>query len=262
MNVLYVSLLTTLIYLLIVFDQSRQFFSPKQPRRWAYILGSLLALSLHGLLVYRAIEMPNGQNLVWPVLFACVLWFIGILNFLCAIEKNSHRLSIIIYPIAIVSLWVMRFYPKVWIVDTSEDVVTLVHIFASLIAVSFILLSSCWAAILGYQNYLLKSHSHAKALLILPPVQSIEKNLFNIMWLGALFLSASLLTGFFDNDFNAELMRSKTIMALVGWSLFMLLLLGHTLWGWRGMRAVKYTFVAAGMVTFSYFSGKFLNLII
>jgi ABC-type uncharacterized transport system permease subunit len=259
MTIKLVSSLTYLLYLSISVQQWRQLFQKDNNSLSIYWLGSILAIIGHGILLYKIIETPHGQNLVWPVLLSCIFWLMSILNLVFSIEQPSHRLSILMYPLASLSLLIMQFFPRTAIVDTSEDYIMLVHVLVSMIAVSFIFMAGFWAALLAIQHRLLKTRSHSRTLLLLPPIQTMENNLFKIIWIGVFFLTCSLLTGFiFDSNWSTQLFRAKTLFALFSWLFFVTLLLGQRFFGWRGTLAVKYTLLGVTLVTFSYFGTEII----
>ena len=133
----------------------------------------------------------------------------------------------------------------------------LAHVFISFFAISLLILASSTAMLMGFQNYCLKSYPSLPLLRFLPALQTMEGLLFNILWCGMIFFSASLLSGFF---FHVDLLHShllpKTILALSAWCLLTLLLIGRSLFGWRGLRAIKLTLIGTLFAFLSYFGTK------
>lgn len=261
MTVLAVSLLTTLSYLYVVLHQTRQLFFAHTAHNQSYWLGSALAIGGHSLILYGIVETPHGQNLVWPVILSCIFWLMSIVNLLCSIEPSSKRLALLIYPFSALSIALVLIWPNKYIVDTAEDPNMLSHIFVSIAAVSFLFISGIWAMLIAWQNYLLKTRSHAKPLLVLPPIQTMENNLFRIIAIGLTLLTCSLVTGFiFEPQWMNQLTRSKTILTLTAWTLFTVLLVGRRCFGWRGLRAAKCTIIGVTLITLSYFGTKTILL--
>lgn len=136
-----------------------------------------------------------------------------------------------------------------------------VHIFVSLVALGFLILASSQAILIGLQNYLLKRRRAAWLLHILPPLQTMETWLFNIILGGTLLFSVSVLSGFFfEQDILHSLLHPKTLLAVGAWILLGFLLFGRKRFGWRGRTAVRWTLSATVLAFLSYFGTKALLL--
>lgn len=131
------------------------------------------------------------------------------------------------------------------------------HILLSIIAYSVIALALSQAALLSIQNYQLK-HRHIHDILhLLPPLQTMEDTLFDLITIGLVLLSVAIGTGlFFVDDFFAQHLAHKTAFALAAWLVLGMLLVGRLLWGWRGMVAVKWTLSGFLLLTVAYFGSK------
>lgn len=131
------------------------------------------------------------------------------------------------------------------------------HILLSIIAYSVIALALSQAMLLSIQNYQLK-HRHIHDILhLLPPLQTMEHTLFDLITIGMLLLSVAIGTGlFFVDDFFAQHLLHKTFFALAAWLVLGMLLVGRFLWGWRGMVAVKWTLTGFILLTLAYFGSK------
>lgn len=131
------------------------------------------------------------------------------------------------------------------------------HILLSIIAYSVIALALSQAVLLSIQNYQLK-HRHIHDILhLLPPLQTMENTLFDLITIGLILLSVAIGTGlFFVDDFFAQHLAHKTVFALAAWLVLGMLLVGRLLWGWRGMVAVKWTLSGFLLLTLAYFGSK------
>ena len=87
----------------------------------------------------------------------------------------------------------------------------------------------------------------------------METLLFQMLALGFLLLTLSLLTGFlFLEDMFAQHLVHKTVLSLLAWLLFAVLLLGHWWLGWRGQTAIRWTIAAFVLLMLAYFGSKFV----
>jgi ABC-type uncharacterized transport system permease subunit len=93
----------------------------------------------------------------------------------------------------------------------------------------------------------------------LPPLNTMERVLFELIWAGMALLSVSIISGliFIDNMF-AQHLAHKTVLSFVAWGVLAVLLTGRYRFGWRGMRAVKWTLWGCGFLPLAYFGSKFV----
>jgi ABC-type uncharacterized transport system permease subunit len=129
----------------------------------------------------------------------------------------------------------------------------------SIVAYSVLALALSQALLLSIQNYQLK-HRHIHDILhLLPPLQTMESTLFDLISIGLLLLTIAIGSGFFYlDDIFAQHLIHKTVFAIASWLVLALLLLGRLQWGWRGMVAVKWTLTGFLLLTLAYFGSKFM----
>ncbi|MCS5712436.1 cytochrome c biogenesis protein CcsA [Candidatus Berkiella aquae] len=259
MNLENIGILTFLLYISIALAQGFHLFGRLTFPRWQYRVGSFLALSGHGWLLYRYIEMPEGQNLYWLCMLSFTLWLMNIITLIASFRAQVANLSSLTFPLSAISLALVMHFAGSDIMDTKAHPGVLAHIFISMFAISLLLLASLQAIFMGLQNHLLKHHKPSAILHILPPLQAMETLLFYIIWCGVLFFSGSLLSGFF---YQGPLLTShllpKIILALCAWVLLVSLLLGRYRFGWRGPTAIRWTLSGTTFALLSYFGTKAL----
>ena len=83
--------------------------------------------------------------------------------------------------------------------------------------------------------------------------------MFRLIGAGFVLLTLALLTGFIfvTNLFEQHLIH-KTVLSLIAWVLFGILLIGRTRYGWRGRGAVRWTLWGFGVLILAYFGSKFV----
>jgi ABC-type uncharacterized transport system permease subunit len=93
----------------------------------------------------------------------------------------------------------------------------------------------------------------------LPPLDALERVMFRLIATGFAFLTMALLTGFiFVTDLFEQHLAHKTILSLIAWVLFAILLIGRTRYGWRGRAAVRWTLSGFAFLVLAYFGSKFV----
>ncbi len=186
-----------------------------------------------------------------------VTWLIAILLLISSISKPVHTLGILVYPMVALSLIFSILFP-----DTANKTISLSiasHVFLSITAYALLALAVCQSILLRIQE----KHLHKKKINHfinkLPPLQTMEKLMFQGLLVGFYLLTLSLITGFiFIDDFFAQHLIHKTVLSFVAWVIFAMLIFGHKIFGWRGKQAVAAIQIGFGVLLLAYFGSKFV----
>lgn len=131
------------------------------------------------------------------------------------------------------------------------------HIILSILAYSFITIAALQASLLGIMEGQLRKHQFNGIFRYLPPLQTMETLLFEMIWLGFVTLSIAIITGFsFLSDMFAQHLAHKTILSILAWAVFAVLLFGRHRYGWRGLIAIRYTLAGFFILMLAYFGTK------
>ena len=94
---------------------------------------------------------------------------------------------------------------------------------------------------------------------MLPPLTELETVLFRTIAVGFALLTATLLTGaLFVHDLFAQHLAHKTVLSILSWLVFGLLLFGRWRYGWRGRTAVFSTLWAMLFLFLAFFGSQFV----
>lgn len=131
------------------------------------------------------------------------------------------------------------------------------HIFTSVIAFGVLSVAGVYALFISLIDHLLRRHSMNRLMQTLPALDTLEELLFHLIKIGFAVLTISLLTGlvYVDNLFGQHLAH-KTILSIIAWLVFALLLWGRWKRGWRGRVAVRMTLAGIALLLLSYFGSK------
>ena len=133
------------------------------------------------------------------------------------------------------------------------------HVLLSIIAYGLITLAAASAVILFYCNKLLKRRKALRLLKNLPPLETTDKLLFELIACGEIFLTLGILTGFiFVDNFFAQHLIHKTVLSIIAWVIFAVFIFGRIRFGWRGKTAMKWTLVGFFMLLLAYAGSKFV----
>lgn len=137
---------------------------------------------------------------------------------------------------------------------THYDPKQLVHIVLSTLAFSVLFLAALQAVLLALQEWQLHHRRLQGLVQALPPLQTMERFLFQLVSLGFVLFTLLLLTSilFFQQIFAVPLLQ-KTLISILAWLIFAVLLMGRKRFGWRGRTAIQWTLSGVVLLTLLYF---------
>ncbi|MDK2778649.1 MAG: cytochrome c biogenesis protein CcsA [Pseudomonadota bacterium] len=137
------------------------------------------------------------------------------------------------------------------------------HILLSILAYAVFTIAAVQSVLLYLQDLSLKKHQTQGLIQSLPPLQTMDLLLFEMIWLGMILLTAAFAIGWpYVSDLKAQHLLHKVVFASVGWLVFATLLTGRYRFGWRGVTASRWTMVGTAFLVLSYFGTKFVLEII
>ncbi|TWH09476.1 ABC-type uncharacterized transport system permease subunit [Pseudoxanthomonas taiwanensis J19] len=133
------------------------------------------------------------------------------------------------------------------------------HAWLALLAYATLAIAAMLAVMLRIQERALRRRTFSTWLRSLPPLTELESLLFRTIGAGFALLSLTLLTGvLFVEDFLSQHLVHKSVLSMLSWLVFGGLLLGRWRYGWRGVRAVRWTLTAMVLLLLAFFGSKFV----
>jgi ABC-type uncharacterized transport system permease subunit len=221
-------------------------------------LGMALAgLVLHTWLVYDGIFSQPGINLAFFNALALTSWTIVTLLLVSSLTKPVENLGIILLPLAALTLYLDARYPSVAFLGRATGWGIKIHVLISMLAYSLLTLASVQAILLAIQDHQLHSRHPGGFVRALPPLQTMESLLFEMIAAGFALLTLALASGFaFLEDMFAQHLVHKTVLSTLGWLVFGGLLVGRFRYGWRGRTAIIWTLGGFVILILAYFGSK------
>ena len=215
------------------------------------------AASTHFIYKTFIFEQNNGFNFSFFSTSSLIAMIVALLLLLATINKPVEKLGIAIFPIAASMLALeLNFSHKTPIVSHYNWAMS-THILTSIIAFSLLNIAALQAILLAIQDQQLKSHPPKRFIQSLPPLQTMESLLFQMLTTGIVFLSISLASGFlFIEDLFAQHLVHKTVLSILAWLIFTGLLIGRSRYGWRGKTAIQWTLIGFLSLLLAYFGSK------
>ncbi len=218
------------------------------------LLITALGLVFHVVALYISIHTDHGINLGVFTMGSLTAMMVTMMVLLSSLKKPSESLLVMILPVSMLAIVLALLAPIEHIVwNPASSMVT--HVLLSVMAYGILMVAAFQAILLSYQEHQLRTHRHT--IKTLPPLQTMERLLFEFLWLGVVLLTLSLGSGFlFLEDMFAQKLVHKTVLSITAWCLFAALLTGHWRFGWRGQTAVRWTLAGFLFLILAYFGSR------
>ncbi|PIE43669.1 MAG: cytochrome C assembly protein [Gammaproteobacteria bacterium] len=251
------SLTAIFFYLLGTAHQLLVFQNRISPKPFLAFLIGVLAIICHGVLDFQLIVREEGIDLNFFKASVATSWVIVVITAIVNIRKPLSSLLLGAYPIAILSLiCLIIFNHDDWRATTNQGGL-IAHILFSVTAYSVFTLAAIQACMLYAQNRSLRTNYNGSLIKNLPPLQTMEDMLFEMLYSGVILLTIAIALGFlFIEDLFAQKLVHKTVFSLVSLIVFTTLIIGHKISGWRGVTASKWTLSGSLLLMIGYFGSK------
>jgi ABC-type uncharacterized transport system permease subunit len=232
--------------------------------RIALLGAALVAVIVHALLLFGDASASAGINLSLTGAASLVAWIVACLYLIGAIWRPIDNLGAIVMPLAAAAVLGDWLHPaQTPIALTSRSAV--IHVIVALVAYSLLLLATVQSVMLLLQESKLR-HKHPGGFLrALPPMQTMEEVMFQMIALGFALLTVTLVSGIFFSErvFATPFkLTHHIVLAALGWIVYAWLLIGRWRFGWRGRTAVHWTIGGFALLVLGYFGTKFVLEII
>lgn len=262
MNILALSLSAVIFYIAAAVTSQlslvyKTAFSPKQV---LLALGAL-AVSLHGIILYQSMDVPTGLNLGFFTAASLSTWMISLVLLLTLLRNPVENLAVILFPLAALTISLESIFHTERILPLEQAWGFKIHIFSSFLAYGVLSIAAFQTLFLAIQDRQLHNKHPGWTLQLFPPLQVMETLFFQMVGLGFVLLSISLITGFmFFNDIFEEIVKQhlvhKTVLSIVAWIVFAVLLWGRWRYGWRGKKAIRWNLSGFMLLVLAYFGSK------
>lgn len=216
-------------------------------------------LFLHGMILYQNIQTGTGLNMGFYNALSLVSWTIAAMVILAALIRPVENLTLVFLPAAALCLLLEQLFPSDLIVPGSGPIGLRVHIVLSIGAYGVLAIAAMQALILALQEHQLRLRHPVRVMRVLPPLQTMEEFLVQMLAVGFFLLSLSLATGLmFLQDLLGQHLAHKTVLSTLAWLIFGFVLFGRWARGWRGRRLAGWTLGGFVSLMLAYFGSKFV----
>ncbi|MBD3647111.1 MAG: cytochrome c biogenesis protein CcsA [Pseudomonadales bacterium] len=229
------------------------------PSQRAIVIGSgILAIIAHCIFSYQEIYTEAGINMGFFSMATVIALSIAGIVLLSSLKRPVDNLFIGLFPLAIITIVCALVARDTYTPRTDLSLGILTHIVLSVVAYSLLTIAALQALLLSFGDYELR-HRKISVLKHLPPLQTMDALLFEMLWAGLVFLTLSISTGFIflKQSTNPGLIH-HTIITMAAWVVFAVLLWGRYQLGWRGAIASRWTLSGFLLLAVGYFGTKFV----
>lgn len=222
---------------------------------WHVRLAAAVALVIHAIALAHVSLQSGVLVLGVGTALSLFAWQSALLLWLFSLRVSVGVLGLVIYPVAGLCAVAAFAMPSGSAAVDSLGWESLLHIVLSMLAYGLLTLGAVQAVILALQHRQLR-HRPGR-LAALPPLETMETLLFQLIAAGFVLLTLAIASGFlFIDHLFAQHLAHKTILSLIAWLVFAVLLWGRRQFGWRGFTAVRGAAIGYVVLILAYFGSK------
>ncbi|MFN3581304.1 MAG: inner membrane protein YpjD [Pseudomonas sp.] len=220
----------------------------------------LLALAAHAASLYLLLITDQGLSLGFFNTASLIAWLVIAITLLSSLKAPVTSLLLGLFPLALVTGLLAWLVPGQGKVMVEAEGTLVAHVLLSILAYGILTIAAFQASLLAIQNYQLKHKHPTRFIRTFPPLQTMERLLFQFLLCGELLLTLALISGFvfLDNMF-AQNVAHKTLLSCLAWVVFGILLWGRYFRGWRGSNAIRWTLAGFLLLALAYFGSKLVR---
>lgn len=266
------SLLSYTTALVLLWQYTTQTGKHTAMMRSSIIIATLIGLILHAfdlyIRVFHTLDPDTGLVFALGHSISLVAVVATLVFVLLSMVRATLNLGLAILPTSIIGVLAGLWLNPSVEVNTISSLSFQWHIALGVIAFGLLSLAFAQSLLVLIQDRQLKSHHQPNSgfsFISLPALQSMETLLFQLLWLGFAVLSVTLFVGVFLNkgEHGAALsFNHHTILTLLAWLTYLVLLVGRRLWGWRGRQASIYTIICYSLFLLGYFGPRIVRELI
>lgn len=218
------------------------------------------AVVLHATLLYTRLWQENGWNLAFTPAFSLVACVIAALYLATSIIRPVDNLGIITMPVAGLTVLIEWLWPGRMSLPLTSNA-SAVHVVVSILAYSLMCLAAAQSLMLLMQERHLRSKHPGGFIRALPPMQTMESVMFQMIGFGFILLTFTLISGVFFSEavFGQPLkFTHHMVLAVLAWIVYAVLMVGRWRLGWRGRPAIHWTLGGFMLLLLAYFGSKFV----
>ncbi|GAB1263548.1 cytochrome C assembly family protein [Aurantivibrio infirmus] len=236
------------------------FANQRSAKNLHVIVITLVAMVFHVVGAQGLIIVDEGFHFGLFQLPTLIFLVVNLLVLLSGLKKQLYSLFVFLFPLSALAILLSELGTSP---VTPVDASAASHILLAVLAYGILILATLQALVLTYQDHQLK-HKHATGLIkLLPPLQTMESLLFELLWIGEILLTLLIISGLvFTTDLMEQKLAHKLVISIIAWLIYAVLLWGRHQQGWRGNKAVRWAIGGFATLLVAYFGTRFVYEVI
>lgn len=221
-------------------------------------------LVLHGWLLFDSIIGTPSDGLLnfsFYNALSVIFWLTVLIYWVSDLHHELHSLQAFVLPLAGVFALLPAFTSGQHYLHADIGGLFFAHIAIAILAYSLFTFAALHAVLMAIAERSLHHKTTFITLPSFPPLMTMETLLFRIIGIGFILLTITLLSGmvFSEQIFNQPLQfNHKTIFSIASWLIYAGLLFGRYRYGWRGIKAIRWTLAGFALLLLAYIGSKFV----
>ena len=219
------------------------------------------AVVLHAWLALRDIISPGQLDLSLANTPSVLAWLVVVLAWSTGLLRTLPVVGAVVLPIAAVA----SLLPALWVnphrFSYSGDPIAIAHIVVASIAYALFTIAAVQALVMLGLEKRLHRRLPETAVGAMPPLLTLERVLFRMIFTGFVLLTLTLVSGMFFSEqiFGKPVtFTHKVVFSVLAWVTFGALLWGRARYGWRGRVAVRWILTGTVFLFLAYIGYKFV----
>jgi ABC-type uncharacterized transport system permease subunit len=216
---------------------------------------------LHVFVLYSSLWSNGALNLGLISAASLTACAIVILFLIGCLSKPITSLGVLILPLAALSLAAAWLWPGDQVPAPRLTPLMMLHLVIAFLAYSLLSMAVVQALLILWQERQLRHKHPGRLLRAMPSLQTMEQLLFQMMTLGFVLLTLTLVSGtlFSEELFGkAFVFTHHIVLSLLAWCVFAIILVGHWQFGWRGRTILRWILGGFALLILAYFGSKFV----
>lgn len=228
------------LYLWVVVAVAREIFSDSTPKPQLVMAMGSLAATFHVIASVMQMHSLDGTDFSLIKSLSLILAVTTLLITLGSKSRPTRPLLLVAGPLAVIFALAGALLPATsGPLQLQAGEVT--HIILSILAFGIFTVATAEALLLNFVSGRLKVHRINAALQHMPPVEALEKLMFDLIRAGTLLLFLAIVTGLiFLQSFAEQHLYHKFFFSILGLIVYGWLWWGHQRYGWRGRKALHW----------------------
>ena len=227
-----------------------------------------IAWAIHGIALWLVVFSPDTLRVGFAVMLSAAMWVSVLVYWLENLNFSLDGLKVLLLPAAALMTILPIFFPGSLIVLADKTAMFPWHLSIALLAYSTLTIAAFHAVVMSVQDAQLhkrrgnrQQHWMQAAIERLPAIMTMEKILFRLVFLGFILLTLTVLSGviFAEQVLGVAFKWDhKTLLSLLSWGLFGVLLIGRKWRGWRGKTVLTFTMGGFFALLLAYVGSRFV----